>query len=776
MTPTARTAGKAPERDDLRVWAAPRPSGKAVRRSRLEVVLDEAERRTLTSIVAAAGTGKTTLAAVWAAEQAERGRPVVWLSERHHGDLGAALLSARGCAPSAADDVLFDELAAAERPPELVVVDDAHLLPEPQMAVLRRVLVECPDAVRLLLLGRRDPVLPLVELRLTDAVATVRARQLGFQRAEAAQLMLAHAPACTPGDIDVLMEQTGGWAAALVIGARSLAASPDGVSARLRLELIEQPVLDYLLGGFVETVDEPVRGLLLACCQESDVDAVSAYVLSGIPDAERHLTALAEKGLLVTATTDSVRPGGVVWHLHPLLRELLRRRTAPTGPDWQAVVDAHVRASRRYAQDGNAVLALRHAYRSGDTKAVLSVIVRYGTSFVAADASEEVAAGLRCLPEEIRASTPHLLALEALQHRAQGRVDVALSTAQRACAAVSTAPDAGAPDDTPSAGALAILAGVRVWRSMLGMGDSDAAASDARRVLGCELGDDRHTHPRSELTLGQSASLMIELAALETWRGDLASAGTHVHEAERAAGVLGWEALTAAAMAHRCVLELAAGQYGTAADTASAALRADAAETLPPDLRARAHLVRGWAATYELDPRTATEALSYVTRLGPTVDPVVRVLPLLLRCRLMSQDGDHDGALRLLAAADVAAAAPLFLVRLTEVARAETAARSRAIPALREAALRLRRLGFVDDADLLDCVAPSSPAAAHEVLERLLTRPGLHPATAAGAATVRMCAVLQQRDLARARTLLPDLLGQGAATTPVPLPRRRRPR
>ena len=757
VRPSARTADTdAPEVEATRIWAAPRPSGKAVRRSRLHAVLDGAERRPLTSIVAAAGTGKTTLAALWAAEQAERGRPVVWLSARHHGDLEPALRFARGCSTWAPADVLVADLAAANRPPQLVVVDDAHLLSEARRAVLHRVLLECPDAVRLLLLARHDPALPLVQLGLPGAAVTVGARQLRFEGVEVEQLARAHAPTCTRRDIEELVELSGGWATPLVIGARSLAASPDDVSARLRRELTEQPVLDYVFGELLETTGEPVRSLLLACCQERDVDAVSASALSGVLDAERHCTALAEEGLLVTGRTDRSRPGGTVWQMLPLLRELLRRRTAPTGPDWQVVVDAHVRASRRYAQDGKAVLALRHAHRSGDATAVQSVLVEYGASFVAAEASEEVAAGLLCLPDGIKRSTPHLLALEALLHRARGRVDRALSMAQQAFA---TAADAGPQRGPPSAGALAILAEVRVWWSMVATGDSEAAAADARRLLGCAVSGDRHTHSRSELTLGQSASLMIELAALEIWHGDLAAAATHVHEAERAAGVLGWAALTGAALVHRCMLEFAAGQYGTAADTASAALRADAGRTLPPDLRARAHLVRGWAATYELDPRTAVEALDHVTRLAPAVDPVVRALTPLLRCRLMSQDGDHDGALRLLAVAD-GAAAPLFLVRLTEIVRAETAARSRAIPAVREAALRLRRLGLVDDADLFDCLAPVSAAAAHEVLERLLTRPGLRPATAAGAATVRMCMVLQQRDLARARALLPDLVGR----------------
>ena len=756
-----RKAGIASTRQEgrRRTWTAPRPSGKTVRRGRLEAVLDRAGDRTLTSVVAAAGTGKTTLAAVWAAQQTERRRPVLWLSQRHHGDLGSALLVARGCAGSVPRDAIVDELAATQHPAEVVVVDDAHLLPAPQLALLRRVLHECPEAVHLVLLGRRDPVLPLVGLG-PGEVATVRARELRFAPDEAERLVRAHAPTCPRRDLEVLVEQTGGWAAALVLGARSLLAHGGDVPARLRLELTEQPVLDHLLGGYFDTMDPWARGMLLACCQEPDLDAQSASVLSGLSDADRHLTSLAEEGLLVMAVNDPQRPGGVVWQLHPLLRELLRRRTAPTGPDWQVVVDAHVRASRHYAEQGDEVLALRHAHRSGDAAAVLAALLQYGASFAAAEAFEDACAALLCLPEQVKSSTPHLLALEALQHRAHGRPEVALSVAHRASALFATAADPGASVPPPPAGALASLTEVELWRSALGLGDSDAAAAQARQLLGCHVSDDHHTHVHSDLELGPAASLMIELAALETWRGELTSAMTHLNDADWAAGVLGWPSVTAAVQAHRCVLELAAGLYGTAADTASAALRSDVAESLPAEVRARAHLVRGWAATYELDPRTAHLALLHVDRQTPAVDPVVRALTRLLEVRLTSQDGDHDRALRLLSLEDVQDAAPLFLVRLQEVARAEIAARARAIPALRDAARRLLRLGLVDDAELFECVAPADPMAAYEVLERLLMRPGLHPATAAGAATLRMCAALRDRDLSLARALLPDLLSR----------------
>ena len=60
----------------------------------------------------------------------------------------------------------------------------------------------------------------------------------------------------------------------------------------------------------------------------------------------RHLAraAWSARLLLLVTYRDESEPGLAGWRYHPLLLDLLRRRTAPTGPDWSVVVSAHHRA------------------------------------------------------------------------------------------------------------------------------------------------------------------------------------------------------------------------------------------------------------------------------------------------------------------------------------------------------------------------------------------------------------------------------------------------
>jgi LuxR family maltose regulon positive regulatory protein len=91
----------------------PRPPLTLVTRQRLHSALDLGARAPLTMLVAPAGTGKTVLLSDWVARRRQAGESVVWVS---------------GQAPGALADTL-DEAAGGDgtRPPDPVVVDDAHL-------------------------------------------------------------------------------------------------------------------------------------------------------------------------------------------------------------------------------------------------------------------------------------------------------------------------------------------------------------------------------------------------------------------------------------------------------------------------------------------------------------------------------------------------------------------------------------------------------------------------------------------------------------------------
>ena len=319
-------------------------------------------------IVGPAGTGKTVLLSSWldqaSADQVGRVR---WSNAQDHVPLGEVLLLAAGVPvdearvltgsdQSAADvaATVLDELLRRREdstPPDLVVLDDAHLLPASQIAMLSSILKTSPDLVRLLIASRRDLPLPVFELSLHGEASTIRAGELRFTGLEAEELVRQHLDSPSEEAVRQLSERADGWAAALVLGARAVAGI-DGVEAiRSVLGRAEEPIVDVLLGEVFVNLTVPVREVLLSTFEESHLTATRAEVLSGRTDAGMVLSSLAADGLLVTAYAHEDR-GELVYACHPLLVELLRRRTASDDADAVIVSSAHQRAALKHAANG----------------------------------------------------------------------------------------------------------------------------------------------------------------------------------------------------------------------------------------------------------------------------------------------------------------------------------------------------------------------------------------------------------------------------------------
>src|SRR4029079_2247793 len=138
--------------------------------------------------------------------------------------------------------------AEGDSPPDLVVVDDAHLLGSREIGLLSAVLSSGPDSVRLLLASRRDLPLPILELQLHGHASVIRAGELRFDEQESEQLVRHHFDTATADAVDQLRSRADGWAAALVLGARALAAMDGTDPTRSPLGRTEEPIVDFLLG------------------------------------------------------------------------------------------------------------------------------------------------------------------------------------------------------------------------------------------------------------------------------------------------------------------------------------------------------------------------------------------------------------------------------------------------------------------------------------------------------------------------------------------------
>ncbi|WP_116948963.1 helix-turn-helix transcriptional regulator [Jiangella endophytica] len=358
-----------------------------VRRVRLIALMDDAVRAPLTVVVAPAGAGKTSLLAGWADESA---LPTAWLSldesDRDGAQLWTGLVAAietlsPGCGEHAtpllrrpdtlAEGVrrLLDDLDAgpADRPPAVLVVDDLHLVHDDRLTAetLALFVQHLPSWLRLVLISRRDPPLPMDRLRARGRLREVRFAELRFVPDEAERMLSKLAPAMPGDQVAATSRHARGWAAGLHLGAlaaRAAQARPDTAPALDADLMIEDYVLREVLGAESPAVTAALTDIAVV----ERVDPRLAEALTERPDAAELLLQAEERGLFVT------RIDAGWFEMHALVREVLVAQLARRSPERLAT--RHARAARWFADADEVPLALEHWLRAGLPREALRLL------------------------------------------------------------------------------------------------------------------------------------------------------------------------------------------------------------------------------------------------------------------------------------------------------------------------------------------------------------------------------------------------------------------
>ncbi|GAA4747501.1 LuxR C-terminal-related transcriptional regulator [Nocardioides endophyticus] len=748
----ARATGKAPVHT-LPSSVTPRPPELFVPRARLDEFLDTVPATPVNLMIAPAGSGKTAAAAAWSARvnRASGRSTVAWA----RGDQDAAVAAQ------------IEEMRCPEQPdgPTVVVIDDVHLMSEQSRDALGAILVADPDSVRLLLIGRQEPDLVPISAALTGSVRALRVDDLRFDETDAADLVRAHHPDADPDDVAAVLEQADGWAAALVLGSRALAGSADIADARASLAATRQPVLDYLLHEVFETLPDDLAQVLLTTCQRAHVTAEESILLSGLPDAPTLLDQAAAAGLLVTGYRAEADVALTGWRYHPLLLDLLRRRTAPTGPDWAVIVAAHHRATEAYAERRDAELAVRHAGLTGDLDLQLRVLREFASDLISQRRYDALGTVLAGIPLDIRTRHADLLVVQAMLLRGQGRIDAAKATTDRVLAL-----DGRSLRDLVSRDTEAQLALLEVWQARYGWREAGPALERAGRVLGCRHDAEVSAHDLSGLSPVSAAWLTLEVAYFQTWLGEFDLAAIHVQDVAMYARQVDLPVLTCSTLAGRAVLEMVDGAYQSSLTTAEAALLVD------PDARAdaasaRIHLSRGWALLQELRLTEAEDALArfYETPSG-VMDPLLLTFGRLLRAGLQTAVGEAAEARRILdTRGDVPERLPHHLARLDRLVRLLIAVAMGDLATVDALAPAMRAVGGDAEARLAEALSiglGGDEPRAVRLLNELLPTTVDAPVTVALSAAVARAAMLQRigtpGSVQAARDLVPELLSRAA--------------
>lgn len=574
-----------------RTLSAPLGRSRLVARPQLAERLAEGLRHALTLISAPAGFGKTTLVSAWRAH-ARSGPAVVWVSlDEEDNDLVRFVAHLIGACSTwdatlgrSAQSLLNRPQPASARSVLMALVHDLEQLAEPVALALDDYHLIVADAVhealaylldhlgpnlRLILLTRTDPPLPLARLRARGELVEIRAADLRFDLADTTTLLNDQLGLNLSADaLASLDARTEGWVTGLHLAALSLRDR----SAEERAAFVhafsgsQRYIIDFLTEEVLGQEPDPIRDFLLATSIPGRLCGPLCEALltaEGAPpgSGQTQLEALERRNLFLTALDPERR-----WfRYHQLFRDVLARRLETEAPD--RVWDLHERASAWFEQAGLIDEAVQHALLARDSTRAARLIAGHGCEMIMRGEVATLNKWLATLGLAAH-SHPWLIIQKAWALCVLGQTDQVerlLRTADAALAALEPTSE------------VRIMAGTSVAArayAAAAQGDAAAAAAFARQtlaVLPTEPGFAQAMRSVATWILGDS----LQLA------GDLEDAGSVYREAARISAEAGNPSMAIVATTSLGDVLLAQGRLHRAAQVYTEAL----AQATRPDGR-----------------------------------------------------------------------------------------------------------------------------------------------------------------------------------------------
>ena len=251
---------------------------------------------------------------------------------------------------------------------DILVLDDVHNVRGPALDVIRRLVAEEGEELRLVIASRADPDLGLARLRLEERLQEVRAAELAFTTDEATAMLRLAGLDLSLSQVERLVARTEGWAAGLRLAAMSAVRAPDPERYLAEFAGDDRAVGDYLTEEVLALQSPEVREFLLRTSVVDRICGELANALTGGDDGGRTLRHLEHEGALLVGFDRR----GRWFRYHGLFLELLRAQLDQSHPGLRA--DLHARAGTWLAANGCAREALPHIVAAEPTDALVKLL------------------------------------------------------------------------------------------------------------------------------------------------------------------------------------------------------------------------------------------------------------------------------------------------------------------------------------------------------------------------------------------------------------------
>ena len=374
--------------------------------------------RPLTLVAAPAGFGKTTLVVNWLQELAGS-TSVAWLSldegdaetthflyylvatlqtSRPPSDGTISMLGSLGMpAPKDLVTLLLNEIGESDHR-VVLALDDYHLIGNPEIdAAIEHLIERMPEQLRLVLVTRDQPGLPLARWRALGRVNEIGLDDLRFSFDESALFLRNTMGLELDGDsVHALGDRTEGWIAGLQMAALSRQ-QPIRVGQAENMDQRATPfsgghryVIDYLAGEVLRRQTDDVRSFLTRTGVLERLSAPLCDAVTGRDDSHVMLPRLEQANMSPAAADDSRQ-----WYrYHQLFGDFLRSGLEPAERRL-----LQQKASLWHEENGLGTEAMRYALAAGDIPATIRLFRALVEDALARGDMATLLAWLNALPD-----------------------------------------------------------------------------------------------------------------------------------------------------------------------------------------------------------------------------------------------------------------------------------------------------------------------------------------------------------------------------------------
>jgi LuxR family maltose regulon positive regulatory protein len=290
-------------------------------------------------------------------------------------------------------------------PQRLTVVLDGYQVTSLELArEIDFLLRHTSGRLRIVFVGRVDPILPLYRYRLTDTLLEIRASDLAFTDEEASRLLRHSGVKLGAELVRDLNRCTRGWAAGLRFAALALAGRRDPEPTVASVVAQASDISEYLVGEVLNAQPPEVRRFLLDTCVPDVLLPGLVEELAGAA-AGPTLARLFRSNAFVESVPE--QPGG--YRYYPFFRDLLRAQLAYESPP--ALADLNRRAARWFQRAGLPDQAIGHLVAMGAWEEAAELIVNGALvgRLVLEGRNGPLSRVMLRLPDDLQGPMPHVV-------------------------------------------------------------------------------------------------------------------------------------------------------------------------------------------------------------------------------------------------------------------------------------------------------------------------------------------------------------------------------